>query len=325
MEENYKEIYLTIFIPVRNRCEELTKCLNRLLEFGGNNKSIEVLLIDNNSTDGTKDVIVKYATKFQNLRFFFNKKNEGYTYSQIKGFKEAKGKYIALLSSDDYYTKNTIELILLTIKEHNPIALAMNYYNMLEGGKIKIIGPTESQVFNRPWDLWCHPSVGHWSGLIVKRDEFRKFFNKFLQFDKEISSYEQNRGVIGLMFTHILANSNKDRKACYIGKPLIEVSRPKELDYNVLEHIYLNEIKIYKGYFTTKVISKQQLIQRIKGTEKDLYKAVILNSLNSAYIQDTIMILRKYKKYLNFYGILILLSILSYMLKPIYHKFKSGE
>ena len=66
--------------------------------------TFEVILIDDASTDDSKEIIREYEKKYPNkIRALYNKKNLGITRTWIKVCEEAKGKYIARCDGDDYW------------------------------------------------------------------------------------------------------------------------------------------------------------------------------------------------------------------------------
>lgn len=75
------------------------------------NFPVEIILIDDKSTDHSVDIIREYAKKYPDkIHAFYNKKNLGITKTWIKICKEAKGKYIARCDGDDYWTdKNKLQ------------------------------------------------------------------------------------------------------------------------------------------------------------------------------------------------------------------------
>ena len=64
-------------------------------------KDIEHIVIDNNSTDGTQNLLQEY--KKQGLLDFYSEADEGKFFACNKGIKKAKGKYISFMTSDDFY------------------------------------------------------------------------------------------------------------------------------------------------------------------------------------------------------------------------------
>ena len=71
-------------------------------------KNWELVLIDNGSTDSSKKILVKF--KHKKIRIFFFKQNIGRTNCLNFGLNKCKGKYVAILDSDDISHKDRIEL-----------------------------------------------------------------------------------------------------------------------------------------------------------------------------------------------------------------------
>lgn len=69
---------------------------------------IEVLLINDGSTDGSLEICQQYADIYDNFKVF-SKENEGLSATRNFGIKRAKGKYIAYLDSDDKYSPDTLK------------------------------------------------------------------------------------------------------------------------------------------------------------------------------------------------------------------------
>ena len=64
-------------------------------------KAIEHIVIDNNSTDGTKNLLQDY--KNQGLLDYYSEPDEGKFFACNKGIEKAKGKYISFMTADDFY------------------------------------------------------------------------------------------------------------------------------------------------------------------------------------------------------------------------------
>ena len=90
----------SVIIPTYNRKEFLADAINSVLS--QTQKSLEVIVVDDCSTDGTGD-FVKSLTD-ERIRYFRNDKNSGQEVSRMNGFRQARGKYITFLDDDDYYT-----------------------------------------------------------------------------------------------------------------------------------------------------------------------------------------------------------------------------
>lgn len=63
----------------------------------------EVIILEDCSTDKTRDIALGYRKKFNNIHYFFNKRNHGAGFTLRAGIKSAKGQYCCVLEGDDYW------------------------------------------------------------------------------------------------------------------------------------------------------------------------------------------------------------------------------
>lgn len=82
----------------------LKRCLNSL--FSQTYKNIEIIVIDNASTDDSVKIILKY---FPQVRLIRNRKNKGFAYANNVGIKISKGKYILFINNDTWVEKDFIQ------------------------------------------------------------------------------------------------------------------------------------------------------------------------------------------------------------------------
>lgn len=100
-------IKVSIIIPTYNQEELIVRALDSIPD----RDDIEVIVIDDCSTDKTLEVVKKY-NKIKNLKIFHNDKNLGSGLSRNVGFDNAEGKWLYALDSDDYFlTDKFIEVI----------------------------------------------------------------------------------------------------------------------------------------------------------------------------------------------------------------------
>lgn len=99
MYMNY--IKITVIIPVYNQEELIIKAIESIPK----RKDIEIIVIDDKSTDNT----LKILEQRKDIRLFKNRTNKGVGYTVNKGYDKAKGEYIVLLGSDDYFYPEEFE------------------------------------------------------------------------------------------------------------------------------------------------------------------------------------------------------------------------
>lgn len=97
---------VSIVIPVFNRENFIVDVINSCINQEYNN--IEIIIIDNNSTDNTVEIIKKIYESNENIKLFKNEENIGPIKNWKKGALLAKGKYVKILFSDDYINKKYI-------------------------------------------------------------------------------------------------------------------------------------------------------------------------------------------------------------------------
>lgn len=94
---------LDIFLITYNRAEKLKKTLGFLFAPNSPIKDFEILVIDNNSTDSTPQVVREFAQKFPNLKYKKNRYNIGGNANIARTFELAQKKYIWILCDDDEF------------------------------------------------------------------------------------------------------------------------------------------------------------------------------------------------------------------------------
>lgn len=114
---------ISVIISVYNTEKYIEKCLDSLLNQTYSN--IEIVVINDCSTDGSLKILKKYAKKYDNMILIENKENKGLSYSRNVGLEKATGEYIGYIDSDDYVDSTYYEQMMKAIKkEKSEIAIA---------------------------------------------------------------------------------------------------------------------------------------------------------------------------------------------------------
>ena len=102
-----KPIKVSVIIPVYNVGNYLDRCLNSVLE--QTEKNIEILCIDDCSTDDSLSKLESFGRKDKRLHIFKNEINQGQAYSRNIGLDNAQGEFILFVDADDYIEDKMIE------------------------------------------------------------------------------------------------------------------------------------------------------------------------------------------------------------------------
>jgi len=96
---------VSVIIPIYNRDKFLPACLNSVIS--QSLKNIEILCIDDGSTDNSLEILKQYRKK-DNRIIIVHQKNQGPGIARNKGILISKGKFLAFMDSDDCYPNNSI-------------------------------------------------------------------------------------------------------------------------------------------------------------------------------------------------------------------------
>ena len=107
---------VSIIVPIYNVEKYLEKCILSLLS--QTYKNIEILLIDDGSTDTSPLIVDQYAMKSNKIRVF-HKANGGLSDARNYGIQHSKGQYLVFLDSDDWIQPKTIEILYNNLMHYN--------------------------------------------------------------------------------------------------------------------------------------------------------------------------------------------------------------
>lgn len=193
---------LSIIVPVYNTEKHLKKCFDSIIN--QNNSEIEVVVVNDGSTDNSETIINKYTNKYKDVFKYYKKDNTGVADTRNFGIEKATGEYIMFLDSDDYIDKKLYDNIKKYIDE-NVELIKYKMQRVDENDKILEIvsGATFNEVtgeegFNKLYGtdvLLDSPCV-----YIIKKDIFKRNNLKF-----KVGTEHEDFGLIP--FVIVLAKS----------------------------------------------------------------------------------------------------------------------
>lgn len=119
---------VTIYMPTYNRVELLKRAVESVLS--QNYENIELIVVDDCSSDGTHQYLDDMANKDSRFRYFINDKNSGACVSRNRAIFLANGEFITGLDDDDYFLPNRISNFVESwkVRREDCIALYSNSY-----------------------------------------------------------------------------------------------------------------------------------------------------------------------------------------------------
>lgn len=109
---------VSIIVPIFNCQNYLNKGIDSLIN--QTYKSLEIVLVDDGSTDGSEKICDEYSQKDKRIKVL-HQKNQGVSSARNNGLKSASGEYIFFMDSDDYLDANAIKE-LVAISSDNSLA-----------------------------------------------------------------------------------------------------------------------------------------------------------------------------------------------------------
>lgn len=120
---------VTVVVPVYNTANYLERCLESIRNQTYQN--LEVLIINDGSTDNSEAVIKAYLTKIKDKRFKYHfKSNSGVGATRNLGIELATGKYISFIDSDDEIALDFYEKMLTKIHPDDIFVMNKAFYKV---------------------------------------------------------------------------------------------------------------------------------------------------------------------------------------------------
>lgn len=164
---------ISVIVPVYNVEPYLRKCLDSVID--QTYRDIEILVIDDGSTDGCGRICDEYAERDERVKVFHTE-NRGLSCARNLGLDEAQGEWIGFVDSDDWIEPDMYECLLSRALETGADVVECGYYNehkneiitnkrkdLLLSGQEAVSallrGELSNSVWNKLWKKKCFSSV----------------------------------------------------------------------------------------------------------------------------------------------------------------------
>ena len=174
-----KEPLISVIIPVYNSAKYISKCLNSVIMQPF--KDIEIICVNDASTDSSLDIIKKYSQLDNRIKVFSNKTNIGAGYSRNLALENARGKYIYFLDSDDWLVQDGLTKLANVLKQFGEVdVIAFSHYSVNAVTHIKHNFPdTPLKLTNRIINIYDTPECIQYLGYGMTKLLRRLFLEQF--------------------------------------------------------------------------------------------------------------------------------------------------
>ena len=179
-------VKISVIVPVYNTAIYLSRCLQSLVD--QTLDSIEILVINDGSTDGSQEIIDEFQKKFPEKLYAFSKENGGLSDARNFGIDRASGQYLGFVDSDDYVNPTMFEEMVGLAEKYSAEMVICNIQKVDENGKIL---QKLTQLPNFPEKIDLHQNMSLFSDIsyfacnkIFKRELFsQRRFKKGVHFE----------------------------------------------------------------------------------------------------------------------------------------------
>lgn len=283
---------LSIIIPIYNAEKFLEQCLNSVKNI--KNIDFECLMVDDGSTDRSKDICEKYVN--ERFKYIF-KENSGVSSTRNYGIKKAQGKYIIFLDADDYLNDDIEEILIDAINSKSDFVI-FDYKIDLDGKEIHkryikqkedlledvIYKMYSTSELNTCWGKLFKSNIIKGNGLKFYEDikigedkifvmEYINFIKQPIYFSCEILTYRINK--LSVMNNYNPNDRWIDFKRCYSKMKDTNIANKSEYILQEMKISLLKEITYHFRHISTYVSINNYLKIYLYQVNDDITKEVI--------------------------------------------------
>lgn len=288
---------VSIIVPFRNASKYIEKCLKNLYKQKYNN--YEIILIDDGSSDNSKNIIEKYIKKDEKLKYFYIEKTKlGVGTARNYGIEKATGDYIMFVDVDDYINENLLFKMSIYMKKNIDMIKYQMEIVQENGNKIKNLSITFSKTNGKKaFENLCFKDKYLDSPcLYLIKKEYINTIN--LRFSE--NTYHEDFGLIPILiikaktvvstnfygYSYVQSDESIMRNNNY--SKLIKKVEDKFMHYENM--IKICNLQILREYYTNSIIISLKDLQKKDRLELEqkIYKMKLIKNLKTRNIKQFI-------------------------------------
>jgi glycosyltransferase involved in cell wall biosynthesis len=207
----HRKPFFTIIIPTYNREKLIVKAIVSVQK--QTIKDWELIIVDDGSTDDTKNVINYYLEEDNRIKYIYQKNTER-SAARNNGIKNSSGKYICFLDSDDIYKENHLSTFFKKIKEIGELEFMIFNQVIPKHLKVKSYNNYEKilKYMIHPQEVCIHKNILK----IEKFDEnlsIGEDYDLWIRIIDKFPVYNINKSTV-IIYKHENRSINIEKKKC---------------------------------------------------------------------------------------------------------------
>lgn len=266
---------ISVIVPIYNAEKYLDRCIKSILN--QTYKNIELILVNDGSTDDSESIATKYSTLYKNRVLYLEKQNGGLSDARNFGLKYATGDYYAFVDSDDYIENTLFE---------NTAKYMNEDYDMI---KFQIIDVDEDEKeISRNHSVIFEDKTGEEAFEILFKEDnmtevawgylYKADFWKENKFEYAKDRYHEDFGLTPL----ILLKAKKVASTKILAYYYVHTSNSMVRDNNQKAIIRANDLIYHYDYMIRK-IDNYDITEKSKGNIKQYYTNSIILAVKNLH------------------------------------------
>lgn len=187
---------VSVIVPIYNTAKYLPACLDSIIN--QTHQNLEIILVDDGSTDSSPEIIKKYASKDRRIKVI-TQTNQGQSTARNSGLKNSTGEYISFVDSDDEIKPTFIEKLLSAHNGHTTLSVCGIHYKRLKSQStnnvyVNQLRPRHPKESREAYVLYLLAIDGRMYSSVNKL--YRTDIAKTLKFDTRLNFAEDTKFVL---------------------------------------------------------------------------------------------------------------------------------
>lgn len=281
---------ISLIIPCYNASLTISKCLDSVISQSFQN--LEIIIINDGSTDSTLDIINQYRAKDSRI-ILINRENSGVSKARNLGIEKAGGAYICFVDSDDWVEKDYCSTLYQSIKENEAdISIAEAFYEDVNGNEVAKhqTFAVSNSIYNKETALkllledkiiQSHPWAKLYKSELLKNisfpeklEAFEDYFTMFKVFNSATTLVKTEKKIYHyVQFEDSLSHNLTPKRAYhfflalmeaynFLNSQVVDSSFRKSIIQNILKKIFMVLKRIIRNTTEDEMISEKEEIRR---------------------------------------------------------------